>query len=67
MTWLGLWTAVFFGALAAFAIVSALVAVRGWGEVRELFTDLEAAAVPAAPPEAKPTPPESPPPAGGAW
>jgi hypothetical protein len=66
MTWLALWTAVFFAALAAFTIVSALVAVRGWGEVRELFTDLEAAALLAAPPPAKPSPPESGPRAGGA-
>jgi hypothetical protein len=43
MTWLALWTVVFFGALAAFVYVSALVAVRGWAEVRVLFQELEAA------------------------
>jgi hypothetical protein len=43
MTWLALWTVVFFGALAAFVYVSALVGVRGWAEVRELFQELEAA------------------------
>ena len=43
MTWLALWTIVFFGALGAFVYVSALVAVRGWAEVRELFQELEAA------------------------
>jgi hypothetical protein len=42
MSWLGLWTAVFFAALGAFAVVSALVAVRGWGEVRALFEELDA-------------------------
>lgn len=43
MTWLALWTVVFFGALAAFVYVSALVGVRGWAEVRALFQELEAA------------------------
>jgi hypothetical protein len=43
MTWLTLWTIVFFGALGAFVYVSALVGVRGWAEVRELFQELEAA------------------------
>jgi hypothetical protein len=43
MTWLALWTVVFFGALAAFVYVSALVGVRGWAEVRVLFQELEAA------------------------
>lgn len=43
MSWLALWTVVFFVALGSFALVSALVAVRGWGEVRELFEDLEKA------------------------
>lgn len=41
MSWLALWTAVFFVALGAFTLVSALVAVRGWAEVRELFEELE--------------------------
>ena len=43
MTWLALWTIVFFGALAAFVYVSVLVGVRGWAEVRVLFQELEAA------------------------
>jgi len=43
MTWLALWTIVFFVALAAFVYVSALVAVCGWAEVRVLFQELEAA------------------------
>jgi hypothetical protein len=43
MTWLALWTVVFFGALVAFVYVSALVGVRGWAEVRALFQELEAA------------------------
>jgi len=43
MTWLALWTVVFFGALAAFVYVSVLVGVRGWAEVRVLFQELEAA------------------------
>lgn len=43
MTWLALWTIVFFGALAAFVYVSALVGVRGWAEVRVLFQELDAA------------------------
>jgi hypothetical protein len=43
MTWLVLWTVVFFGALGAFLLVSALVTVRGWAEVRALFQELEAA------------------------
>jgi hypothetical protein len=39
MSWLTLWTAVFFFALAAFVYVSVLVTVRGWSEVRELFAE----------------------------
>ena len=37
MSWLHLWTIVFFGAFGAFVVISALVAVRGYGEVRALF------------------------------
>ena len=42
MSWINLWAVVFFGALAAFAIISALIAVRGVGEIRELFAHLAA-------------------------
>ena len=42
MSWLTLWAIVFYAAVASFALVSALVAVFGYGEVRELFQDLAA-------------------------
>ncbi len=42
MTWNALWAAVFFGSLAAFAVISALIAVKGVGEIRELFVHLTA-------------------------
>lgn len=35
------WAIVFFGAFAAFTVISALIAVKGVGEIRELFDHLE--------------------------
>ena len=35
------WAVVFFGAFAAFTIISALIAVKGVAEIRELFDHLE--------------------------
>jgi hypothetical protein len=35
------WAIVFFAAFAAFAIISALIAVKGVGEIRVLFDHLE--------------------------
>jgi hypothetical protein len=40
MSWLTLWATVFYVSVASFALVSALVAVFGYGEVRELFQQL---------------------------
>jgi hypothetical protein len=40
MSWLTLWAIVFYVSVASFALVSALVAIFGHGEVRELFTAL---------------------------
>ena len=37
MSWLMLWAIVFYASVASFALVSALVAVLGFREVRELF------------------------------
>lgn len=37
MSWIHLWTIVFFGAFGAFVLISTLVAVRGFAEVRALF------------------------------
>jgi hypothetical protein len=42
MSWLALWTLVFFVTLAAFAVISALIAIKGVDEIRELFSELEA-------------------------
>ncbi|MGE5126999.1 MAG: hypothetical protein ACM3PV_11960 [Betaproteobacteria bacterium] len=42
MSWVSLWAVVFFGALAAFAVISALIAVMGLGEIRALFAHLAA-------------------------
>ncbi|HVO09401.1 MAG TPA: hypothetical protein VMX54_01495 [Vicinamibacteria bacterium] len=36
----GFWAAVFYAALAAFAAISALIAVKGVGEIRDLFDHL---------------------------
>ena len=40
MSWLTLWAIVFYASVASFALVSALVAVFGYREVRELFASL---------------------------
>jgi hypothetical protein len=40
MSWLTLWAIVFYGSVASFALVSALVAIFGYREVRELFQQL---------------------------
>jgi len=37
MSWLVLWAIVFYASVGSFALVSALVAVGGFREVRELF------------------------------
>jgi hypothetical protein len=39
--WSALWTVVFFAAFAAFTWVSAMIAVRGIGEIRDLVARLE--------------------------
>lgn len=41
MIWSALWTVVFFAAFAAFTWVSAMIAVRGIGEIRDLVARLE--------------------------
>lgn len=41
MSWLALWAIVFYASVASFALVSALVAVFGYREVRELFASLD--------------------------
>jgi len=40
MSWLILWAIVFYVSVASFALVSALVAIGGFREVRELFQAL---------------------------
>jgi hypothetical protein len=40
MSWLTLWAIVFYVSVASFALVSALVAIFGYREVRELFASL---------------------------
>lgn len=42
MSWPGFWTAVFVVTFASFSALSALIAVKGVGEIRELFDELEA-------------------------
>jgi hypothetical protein len=42
MSWLILWAMVFYVSVGSFALVSALVAIGGFREVRELFQSLEA-------------------------
>jgi len=37
----GFWAVVFFGAFAAFALISVLIAVKGFGEIGVLFRHLE--------------------------
>jgi hypothetical protein len=41
MSWAGFWLIAFAAAFAAFTLISLAIAVRGWGEIRELFTALE--------------------------
>ena len=43
MSWSGFWTVVFAVTFASFAALSALIAVKGVGEIRELFDELETA------------------------
>ena len=40
MSWLVLWAIVFYASVSSFALVSALVAIGGYREVRELFQAL---------------------------
>ncbi len=40
MSWQAFWTVVFFASLAGFVIVSALIAVHGVSEIRELLDTL---------------------------
>ena len=40
MSWLVLWAIVFYASVGSFALVSALVAIGGYREVRELFQAL---------------------------
>ena len=42
MSWLAFWTLVFFVTFAAFAIISALIAIKGIDEIRALFAELAA-------------------------
>ena len=42
MSWVLLWAIVFYGSVGSFAIVSALVAIGGFREVRELFQSFAA-------------------------
>lgn len=41
MSLVGFWAGVFVAAFAAFAVISALIAVKGIGEIRVLFDHLE--------------------------
>jgi hypothetical protein len=41
VSWTHVWTIAFFFAFAAFALISALIAVRGVAEIRDLFSGLE--------------------------
>jgi len=41
MSWAFLWLAAFIVAFAAFILISLAIAVRGVGEIRELFAALE--------------------------
>ena len=41
MTWPIVWGITFFFALLAFCVISSLIAVKGVGEIRELFAALE--------------------------
>jgi hypothetical protein len=41
VSWALLWLATFVGAFLAFGLISLVIAVRGVGEIRELFSALE--------------------------
>ena len=41
MSWPSFWLLTFVGAFAAFGLISLVIAVRGVGEIRELFAALE--------------------------
>jgi hypothetical protein len=41
MTWEAFWALVFYSSLAGFTVVSALIAVKGVGEIRELLDMLK--------------------------
>jgi hypothetical protein len=41
MSWALLWLATFVVAFGAFSVISLVIAVRGVGEIRELFSALE--------------------------
>jgi hypothetical protein len=41
VSWSTVWTIAFFFAFTAFALISALIAVRGVAEIRDLFSGLE--------------------------
>jgi hypothetical protein len=41
VSWPDFWAGVFFASLAGFAIVSALIAVKGVSEIRELLDSLK--------------------------
>ena len=41
MSWALLWLATFVAAFGAFSVISLVIAVRGVGEIRELFSALE--------------------------
>jgi uncharacterized membrane protein len=43
MTWAAFWLAVFVVSFASFSGLSALIALKGVGEIRELFHELEIA------------------------
>jgi hypothetical protein len=41
MTWASLWEAVFLVAAASSGLITGLIAIRGWAEIRELFAMLK--------------------------
>lgn len=41
MSWNVVWLSVFVAALAAFGLISLVIAVRGVAEIRQLFAELE--------------------------
>jgi hypothetical protein len=42
VSWSSLWLVVFLFALLGSALLSLLIAIRGWGEIRALFSMLDA-------------------------